>query len=376
MHILQLSTAMPQSKYSTEALLEVFPCPILEGVRENTLNLGVSTRHLINHADMSSRSEAILNEESLVDLCVEACEKAVENAGISVGSIGHFIVAYDVNPILCPGLSQLLVRKLGFSPYVNHVNVQGMACTAFTKALELAQNHLAAHPRDYVLICVSGVNSFLFYNQVRGMKDLMEIGKINSLKPESKKQAELRKWIAAMEFFLFGDGVASIVVANDGGSGLSVGKVVEITNLEDRDYLAGYARLAALNEPFKFGLYSHLDRKIPEFGVRYLSIVLERLFGEDVGGSLKAARKLAVHTGSEKILRKISEHYRVEPEKLEESFEVLREYGNLAGASLPFILERMVSKGKLVEGDTVLALGYGWGFSASACSLKLDRGKA
>jgi predicted naringenin-chalcone synthase len=88
---------------------------------------------------------------------------------------------------------------------------------------------------------------------------------------------------------------------------------------------------------------------------------------------MRAAKKLAMHTGSEKILHTIGEYYKIEPEKLKESFEVLREYGNLAGASLPFILERMVSESKLAKGDTVLALGYGWGFSASACSLRFGR---
>jgi len=54
---------------------------------------------------------------------------------------------------------------------------------------------------------------------------------------------------------------------------------------------------------------------------------------------------------------------------------VLREYGNLAGASLPFILERIVSGGKLSRGDIVLMVGYGWGFSASTALLKHNRAK-
>ena len=85
---------------------------------------------------------------------------------------------------------------------------------------------------------------------------------------------------------------------------------------------------------------------------------------------MKTAKKLAVHTGSQKILGLIAKRYKVPPEKLGESFEVLRKYGNLAGASLPFILEKAVSENEFSEGDVILALGYGWGFSASACSLE------
>ena len=369
MQILQLSTAVPKNEYSTEELMETFPCKLPEGVKQNILNLGVSKRYLVSHADSPLKSETILSEADLVDLCLEASKKAIEKASLSIRDIGYFIVTYDVNPFLCPGLSQLLIRKLGFNAYIKHVNVQGMACAAFSKALELAENHLAAHPEDFVLLCTSGVNSYWFYNQVRGIKDVMEISQIDLIKDKDKRRMELRKWIAVMEFFLFGDGAASVIVAKN-GDGLSVNKIVEVTNLKRKDYLAGYTRLTALNEPFKFGFYSHLDKKIPKLGVKYSSVAVKKLLGKNAENTVKAAKKWAVHTGSEKILNIIAEHHQIQREKLVESYEVLREYGNLAGASLPFILEKIVSGNKFLKGDIILTLGYGWGFSASACLLE------
>jgi len=369
MQILQLSTAVPKNEYSTEELMEVFPCKLPEGVKRNILNLGVSKRYLVSHADSPLKSETILSEADLVDLCLEACKKAIEKASLSIRDIGYFIVTYDVNPFLCPGLSQLLIRKLGFNPYIKHVNVQGMACAAFSKALELAESHLAAHPEDFVLLCISGVNSYWFYNQVRGIRDVMEISQIGLIKDKGKRRMELRKWIAIMEFFLFGDGAASVIVAKN-GDGLSVNKIVEVTNLKRKDFLAGYARLTALNEPFKFGFYSHLDKKIPKLGVKYSSVAVKKLLGKNAENTVNAAKKWAVHTGSEKILNIIAEHHQIQREKLRESHEVLREYGNLAGASLPFILEKIVSENKFSKGDIILTLGYGWGFSASACLLE------
>jgi alkylresorcinol/alkylpyrone synthase len=372
MQILQLSTAVPKNEYSTEELMETFPCKLPEGVKQNILNLGVSKRYLVSHADSPLKSETILSEADLVDLCLEASKKAIEKASLSIRDIGYFIVTYDVNPFLCPGLSQLLIRKLGFNAYIKHVNVQGMACAAFSKALELAENHLAGHPEDFVLLCTSGVNSYWFYNQVRGIKDVMEISQINLIKDKDKRRMELRKWIAVMEFFLFGDGVASVIVAKN-GDGLSVNKIVEVTNLKNKDYLAGYARLAALNEPFKFGFYSHLDKEIPKLGVKYCSVAVKKLLGKNAENTVKAAKKWAIHTGSEKILNIIAEHHQIQREKLVESYEVLREYGNLAGASLPFILEKIVSGNSFLNGDIILTLGYGWGFSASAAMLEYKK---
>ncbi|MEM3623520.1 MAG: 3-oxoacyl-[acyl-carrier-protein] synthase III C-terminal domain-containing protein [Candidatus Bathyarchaeia archaeon] len=360
MQILKLATAIPRNEYSTEKLLETFPCQLPEGVRQNVLNLGVLKRYLIKNAN---------SETELVDLCTEACQKAIQKVGIPIKKIGFFIAAYDADPFLSPGLSQLLVRSIGFNPYIKHVNVQGIASTAFPKTLEIAENFLAAHPKDYVLICVSGVSSYWFQNQVRGIKDVMEISQIREIKDEAKQQMELRKWIAVMEYFLFGDGLAAAVVAN-GIEGLSFKKNVEVTNLSKRDYLEGYARISALNEPFKFGFHSYLGKEIPQLGVKYTGLALKKLFGKNLKETIKAAKKLAVHTGSEKILNAMAEHHGIEREKLKESHDVLREYGNLAGASLPFILERIISDNKFSNGDIILMLGYGWGFSATASLLE------
>jgi 3-oxoacyl-[acyl-carrier-protein] synthase-3 len=172
-----------------------------------------------------------------------------------------------------------------------------------------------------------------------------------------------------MQFFLFGDGVAAAIVANE-GRGLSVEKIVEVTNLRKEDYLAGHTRLIGQNEPFRFGFYSNLGREIPELGTKYTTLALKRLLGEKMEAIVKAAKKWAVHTGSKKILNRIAERHKIPYERIKESHEILRDYGNLAGASLPFIFKEIVSNGKLQRDDMILMVGYGWGFSAAASLLE------
>jgi len=371
MQVVTLSSAVPEKEFSTEELLETFPCQLPEGVRQNVLNLGVSNRYLINHLDRPLKTETVMNESGIVKLCCEACTKALQKADLSVRDIGFFVTAYDTNPFLSPGLSQLLVRNIGFNPYIKHFNAQGIASTAFPKALELVGNYLAAHPKARVLVCVSGASSYWFQNQVGGLADVMEIGQINQIGDKAKREFELRKWVAVMQYFLFGDGASAAVVAN-AGEGFKVKKNVEVTNVGKKDYLAGYSRLAMLGEPFKFGFYSHLSREIPALGAKYTGLALKRLLSKNMKNTIKAAKKWAVHTGSGKILNTLAERHGIEKEKLKESHEVLKEFGNLAGASLPFILERVISNNTFSEGDIVLMLGYGWGFSASATLLEFN----
>jgi 3-oxoacyl-[acyl-carrier-protein] synthase III len=368
MQILRLATALPRKCFPTERLMNAFPCILPEGVRQNVFNLGVTTRYLIEQPQAALGREIVLDEDELLGLCSDACAKVIREADLSAGDIDYLVATYDVSPFLSPGFGQLLIPRIGLDACVKYVNAQGVASTAFPKALELAQNHLALHGDDHVLICVSGVSSYWFQNQVRGMRDVTEIKKINKIEDKARRQTELRKWVATMQFFLFGDGVASALVANS-GHGMSVKGIAEITNVEQKDYLAGYARLTTLNDLFTFGLYSHLGKEIPELGAHYTSMVLDKLLGED-SMIIKTTKKWAVHTGSEKILNLLAEYHGIKPEKLEESRGVLRECGNLAGASLPFILNRIISGNELSKGDIVLMLGYGWGFSAAACLLE------
>jgi 3-oxoacyl-[acyl-carrier-protein] synthase-3 len=369
MRILKLSTALPKNEFSTEKLIRSFPCELPEGVKENVWNLGVSKRCFIDHNYSSSLPETVMSEAGIVDLCAEACNDAVRGAGLSMGDVGYLVAAYDACPFLSPGLSQFLVPKLGLNPYIKHVNAQGVASTAFMKTLDLAEHYLALHPDDHVLVCISGVTSYWFHNQIRGLKDLMEVANISSIADPAKRNLELRKWVATIQYFLFGDGAAAAVVAS-GGEGLSLKGTVEVTNVGKEDYMAGYSRLAVTNDLFRFGFHSHLDRKIPELGAKYTSLALEKLLGRDAERVMKTAKKWVVHTGSEKILTKLSERNGIKPEKLRESHEILKEYGNLAGASLPFILDKVLKNSRFNVGDLILMVGYGWGFSAAASLLE------
>ncbi|MEM4704794.1 MAG: 3-oxoacyl-[acyl-carrier-protein] synthase III C-terminal domain-containing protein, partial [Candidatus Bathyarchaeia archaeon] len=227
----------------------------------------------------------------------------------------------------------------------------------------------APHPDDRVLVCISGVSSFWFQNQVRKLDRVLDIEQISRIKEGSKRREELRRWVAVMECFLFGDGVFAAVLSNKPKQGLEVKNVVEVSNVEAGDCAAGYSQLVALDEPFRFGFFSHLDKEIPNLGAKYTTIALERLFGKEKG-ELEKARKWAVHTGSQKILQRLSEQHNIAAEKLLESREVLAEYGNLAGASLPFIIEKIMAHRSLKKGDLILMVGYGWGFTAAAGTLE------
>jgi len=369
MHISRIATAFPEDEFSTEELIAHFPCLLPDDVKQNAVNLGVSKRRLLFSHICDPDESPVAFEEAYVALCASACKNAMESEEVSAEQIGCLVATYDASPFLSPGLSQILMRQLDLGLKARNFNLQGAASTAFHQALEFARSWLSCHPDEKVLVCVSGINSFWFQNQVRGLDQVLETRQISKIGDTAGRLVALRKWVAAMQFFLFGDGVAAVILEG-GKRGLCVGEIVEVTNVNEADYLAGYAALVPSSEPFRFGFHAHLGREIPEMGVKYADSVLKRLFGEKELTEAKRVRKWAIHTGSRKILTALAEHLSIDGEKLRESHDVLNEYGNLAGASLPVIVERIVSSSGLSEGDAILMLGYGWGFSSAACMLE------
>jgi predicted naringenin-chalcone synthase len=347
-------------------MMDLLPQELPESVRKNLLNLGVSTRYFVRPIDFSSDSDSTPEDGTPVtDLSASACRQALAGSGFSPNDIDYLVATYDSSAFLCPGLSNLLISQLGLKPNIKHVSIQGMACSAFSRALQLAEDHLARFQKDRVMLSFSGANSHWFYNQVRGLNDVKAIGEIRALKNGKARPQELRKWIALIEFFLFGDGAACAIMSNQAG-GPQFSEIVNLTNVGSKDYLAGYAKLTGLTMPFKFDFYSNLSKNLPELGVEYTKLVLDKLsHGRDPQFQIDA-KKWIVHTGSKRILDQIVHTYGIDHEKVRDSYDVLSNYGNLAGASLPFILGKILGEGALEVGDYAIALGFGWGFNANA----------
>jgi predicted naringenin-chalcone synthase len=364
-HINQLSTAVPKYRYSTKEMIELFPQKLSDDLQQNILNLGVSERYLAYPLDLLFKSKLPhACEEPVTEVCVAACKQTLKSSGVTLKDIDYFIATYDSSSFLCPGLSNYLLHELDLKPDIKHVSVQGMACSAFVRAIQLAEDHLAKYPDGNVMISLSGVNSFWFSNQVRGLKDVKGMKEIKTIKDDALKTRELRKWVAVIEFFLFGDGAACMIVSNS-RLGPEILRTTSITNLRKSDFLAGYAKLMPSLEPFLFEFESGLSKDIPNLGLEYTSTVLKKLF-EQEKSAVEKAEKWIMHTGSKRILDSIAKSYGIAYEKIRESYEVLEKYGNLAGASLPFILDMTMQKGKLEKGDYAVMLNYGWGFSANA----------
>lgn len=358
MRILGVENATPPHKYSTEELLEKLPTRLSDEVVQNVLNLGVRSRFLAFSPDKIFSNEGGVTVSSL---CKVAADKIFQSTNTSPSEIGLMIATSDYSDLLTPGLSEIVLREVGIGPNVASLNLQGMACSTVPRCFELARAWLRDRPDGLILLLVSGVNSGWFVRRIHTVSRVLSPGQIRAKDRSSGwKERELQKWIATVQAFLFGDGVSAMLLASTSGP-MEVGEIGHITNLEPNDWKAGYIAPSQFDG---FELVSSMNKHIDEMGLRYAQSVLEEILPNGFDG----IRHWMLHTGSKRILDRLASSFGIRMEQMEESYAVLSNYGNLAGASLPFILREMVDHSR--TGGACM-VGFGWGFSASGCTMQL-----
>jgi len=358
LRILGVETATPPHRYSTEELLEKFPSRLSDEVVHNVLNLGVRSRFL---AFSLGREFTRRDGVTVSSLCKAAAETLFESTGTSPARVGLMIATSDYSDLLSPGLSDVVLRGVGLGPGVPTFNLQGMACSAVPRCFQLARAWLRDRPTDSILVLVSGMNSGWFVKRIRKTSRVLSPAEIRARdRSRAWKERELQKWIATVQAFLFGDGVSALLLA-DGPGPIEVERIGHVTNLDPDDWKGGYIGLSGSD---RLELVSSMSKEIDVMGERYVHSVIERVLPDGFGD----ISHWLLHTGSRRILDRLVSSLGIAEQQVEESYAVLADYGNLGGASLPFILKEVVDRSRGGRGCMV---GFGWGFSASGCSIRL-----
>ncbi len=357
MKIASMEISVPPYEYTTEEMLEIFPGKISEEARQTILNLGVKKRHLCFDLRSLSYDKKLAKPHiNTSQICVEAGKRCLEKAQVKPERISRFIAIYDYHERLCPGPSAEILRKIGLSPYTKDFNIQGMACSAFPRAIELVESTIK--PGEYLLLVISGCISPWFINQAKHLNNILGPEEIrSSFASEERRRIEFDKWRHMTEFFLFGDGAIAILVGGeDWVCEMEILKTASLLNLSTDDFEIAYLEL---NEGANF--FSYIDRRLRALIIEYLDKIVEHLAID-----FSEIKKWAIHIGSKRIVDEVSRHFNIDFEKARESYEVLSQYGNMSAASVPFILYKIFNNKSLRRGDTGGILDFGWGFRADA----------
>ncbi len=372
-----LTREYPDFKYSTQELIDILGNKLSEQVKENINQLGVKNRFFIRPIEQyisnsGERIRSLKDGEPISELCTKVGKKCLSNLGLNTNDITCLVTGFEDNDFLSPGLSSILLTKMGLSKFLPHYNIQGMACSTMPKLLELGKN-LIHDKNDKILFVISGCNSGWYLPHLKNdmtVSNPKEIGK-----DQYDREQQLTKWVSTMFSFLFGDGVAAFIMSktNPDENSIKIGKITHGVNFDDYDYRKACVRLVGntSNHMYEHELTAGSD--ILKRSLYYSKKVLAKSMNNDIESFdeklaedfMGQQKKVMIHTGSLKILDGFKDMYNLKNDQIQESYDTLREYGNLTGVSIPTVLDKAMFEDNSLTGKGLLigiTMGFGLDF--------------
>ena len=238
-YITQLESEFPEFKYSTNELIELLGNKLSEDVKENIHQLGVKNRFFIkpieSYLSKNYEIKKFDDNEPIAEISAKVAKKLLSKLDMKPNKINYLIAASENNDYLSPGLSSVILRKIGLDNFTTHFNLQGMACSTFPKVLELAKN-LLKNETENALIVISGCNSGWYLPHLKNdmfIKNPKEISK-----SQYDRERQLKKWVSTMFSFLFGDGAVALIISKKprNNNSVKIGNITHGINFNKNDF--------------------------------------------------------------------------------------------------------------------------------------------
>jgi 3,5-dihydroxyphenylacetyl-CoA synthase len=336
-----VGTAVTGRAYSQHDLLEAFQITDPR-VRSVFLNSAIERRYLSLPPLGGDGTRVHETQGDLLDkhkaLAVEMGERAIDaclkNMGAALSDVGHLCCVTSTG-FLTPGLSALLIRRMGIAPRCSRIDIVGMGCNAGLNALGVTAAWAATHPGQVaVQLCAEACSAAYVFDST------MRTAVVNSL---------------------FGDGAAAIALVSGPGDGL--------LPTADRPRILSFAShiitdaVGAMRydwDPAQDKFSFFLDPEIPYVVGANVEVVIDRLLS---GAGLRRSdiSHWLVHSGGKKVIDAIRVNLGLTRHDVRHTTGVLRDYGNLSSGSFLFSYERLLREGVASAGDYGVLMTMGPG---------------
>ncbi|MFD0699085.1 beta-ketoacyl-ACP synthase III [Paenibacillus sp. GCM10027628] len=271
------------------------------------------------------------------DLCYEAAQIALANAGISAEQLDLIIVATITPDMAFPSTACVLQEKLGAKKAAAFD--LSAACSGFVYGLANATNFIATGTYKYALVigadCLSKITDYTDRNTCILFGDgagAVVIGEV----PEGR---------GFKSFELGADGSGGPLLKIEGGGSRNPASQASVDQRLHYIYMAGA-------EVFKFAV---------------------RIMGNAADEALRKAGwdkgdidLLVPHQANMRIIQASLNRLEMTEDKCMINLD---KYGNMSAASIPVALAEAVEQGRLNEGDRLILVGFGGGLTWGASAL-------
>jgi len=290
---------------------------------------GIRERHVVENGTVGT------------DLALEASQKALREAGLSPGELDLILLGTVTPDYLVPSSACILQQKLGATKAAAMDVVAG--CTGFIYGLATANAFIQSGMYQNILVIGVEVLSKLTNYQDRNtcvlFGDAAGAVVVTAAPPEERR--------GILSTFLAADGsLADLLYVPIGGT-------VEPLTPENYDKRGQYIKMAG-NEVFKSAV-----REMGEAAALAL---------EKAGCSSDELALLIPHQANIRIIEATAKRVGLPMEKV---YVNIDKYGNTSSASVPLALWEARQTGRVKEGDLVLMVAFGAGFTWGSVLVRL-----
>jgi len=369
-NLLSAATSTPKHAFKTTDLSNALMHKLSPELI-NTLNsLGVEQRYSVmdNYPDFLA-GKPMNARSSTTELGVGATKRCIEEWQGDPSRIGLLVAATNTPDQMLPCLaSEVMGQTHGLlSRSLRTVSMQAQGCSVLLKSIEVAQWYLAANPGKLAMVLMAEAHTPyvapLLRDEYLGFREVIRMRKEQKLN-ESQFSQKRMDTTFVVQSMLFGDGAVALLVGKEEGKP-SFGPICHLTNENTDDVNLLTMNSNSSHEFLKGRPQYFMQPSVPNRGAHYaVSTVKDVLQHPDSPVSNMAqVDDCLIHTGSKKILDGVCSqlHLDTDSMKVQGSYEVLKNYGNLSSASTGFMLAEKDDW----TGPTIV-VGFGVGFTASA----------
>src|SRR6059058_1152343 len=370
-NLVQASTAIPENKISTTDLVASMMHKLSSELINTIWTLGVDDRYsaMDNYSDFLNGAPMNMTT-STTEMGVNATRRCIEEWGGDPSRIGLLIAATNTPDQMLPCLaSEVMGRTHGLLPRsLSTVSMKSQGCSVMLKAVEVAQWYLAANPGKMAIVLMSEAHTPfvapLLSDEYYGFREIARLRKSDKF-TDTEFEEQRTETTLAIQSMLFGDGAVALLLGQDQAGKPTFGPISHLTN-DSPDDVNLLTMVSNSSHPALNGKPQYFMRPaVPTRGAHYaVTTVNDVLHNPNSPVSdMSQVDDCLIHTGSKKILDGVCSQLHLDSDstKVEKSYDVLENYGNLSSASTGFMLAR-----KQEWAGPAMVVGFGVGFTASA----------
>src|SRR6266550_2545950 len=368
--LLSAATSTPQHVFQTTELTNALMHKLSPELITTLNSLGVDQRYSVmdNYPDFLS-GKSMNATSSTTELGVKATRQCIERWQGDPARIGLLVAATNTPDQMLPCLASEVMGKTHglLSRSIRTVSMQSQGCSVLLKSIEVAQWYLAANPGKLAMVLMAEAHTPyvapLLRDGYQGFREIIRLRKEQKIDEAQFEQKRLDTTFV-IQSMLFGDGAVALLVGSEEGKP-AFGPISHLTNDEPND-MNLLTMVRSSSHPFLQGRPQYFMRpSVPMRGAHYAVTTVKNVLEhpDSPVSNLGQVDNCLIHTGSKKILDGVCSqlHLETNSTKVQGSYEVLKNYGNLSCASTGFMLaEKNEWKGP------AMVVGFGVGFTASA----------